>query len=170
MTEYRLSTLSGSEPIPGGKVAKRKTSGRDGVRERSRAQAKPARGSVLLVDDDDAVLSIWRALLENAGFSVASTSDGGRAIALLAKDAFDAVVTDICMPDIDGLSLLRLIRETRNAGVPVIAITGNRTIETAARAIERGAFRYLLKPVEAAKLVQAVESAIRRHRSAHSRA
>ena len=70
---------------------------------------------------------------------------------------FDAIVSDIAMPDMDGLALLRAIRET-DLDVPMIFMTGSPALETAMEAIEYGAFRYLVKPVPPDALLEVVDA------------
>lgn len=130
------------------------------------AHATDARdcGNLLLVDDDPAILRSYGTLLERSGFNVQTAGDGAKALALLASQRFDAVVSDVSMPELDGMSLLRLVRESPDIDVPVLLITGSPMLESAARAVEYGANRYLIKPVPADTLVKAVEKAVRLHR------
>ena len=123
---------------------------------------------VLLVDDEADVLRSLARVLAQAGCEVATTTDGGEAIALAASARFDVIVSDIRMPHVDGLTLLRAIRG-RDLDVPVVFMTGMPTVETAVEAMEHGAFRYLLKPVEPAGLVEVVERAAQVHRLARVR-
>ena len=74
-----------------------------------------------------------------------------------------SVLSDILMPDLDGIELLRTLRE-REQDVPVLLMTGGPAVETAIQAVELGALRYLVKPIAAAGLRDAVEAAIRVHR------
>ena len=100
--------------------------------------SEEARGSVLLVDDDRALLRILGMLLRKMGFKVATAEDGAQATGLARSRSFDAIVSDINMPDMDGLQLLRTIRE-QDLDVPVILMTGNPGLETAMQAVELGA-------------------------------
>src|SRR5947207_11387749 len=104
-----------------------------------------ARGRVLVVDDDDGVRTACRRGLVAAGFDVEVASDGGEAIEKV--DArLDVVVSDIEMPGIDGVQLLQRVRE-RDPDVPVVLVTGLPALDSAVRAVEYGAHRYLAKPV-----------------------
>lgn len=113
---------------------------------------------VLLVDDDPQVLAATARRLERAGFEVERQRDGEEAIKRLGSGSFEAVVTDISMPGVDGIELLRRVRE-QDRDVPVLLVTGNPSLETAASAVELGAFKYLFKPFEAKELVEAVTRA-----------
>jgi len=123
---------------------------------------------VLLVDDEPAITRGLSRLLATAGHVVTTASDGSEALALIASTAFDVIVSDIKMPNVDGLSLLRAIRSS-DLDVPVVFLTGRPTVETALEAMEHGAFRYLLKPVDGTKLTDVVERAVRLHRLARVR-
>ncbi|MEI9941078.1 MAG: EAL domain-containing protein [Pseudomonadota bacterium] len=108
--------------------------------------AVPEKGSILLVDDDASVLSAMRRVLEKGGYQVVACSSGSEALVLLANQSFDVMVTDIQMPGISGLKLLRAVRE-HDLDLPVVLVTGDPGIKTATEAVEYGAFRYLIKPV-----------------------
>ena len=127
-----------------------------------------SKGRVLLVDDDAQVLSAYARALSVAGYSVTTASDGRVAAEILKTKGFDAVVSDISMPDMDGVQLLRTVR-AQDLDVPVILMTGKPSVETAAQAVEYGALRYLLKPVSPKQLDQVLEKAIRLHRMARLR-
>ena len=120
---------------------------------------------VLIVDDERAMVRGLAKLLELAGFFVITAYEGREAIALVESSAFDVIVSDIRMPGMDGLALLREIR-ARDLDVPVVFLTGSPTLETAVEAIAYGAFRYLTKPVDAQELTAVVERAAQTHRLA----
>ncbi|MGD0528043.1 MAG: protein kinase [Polyangiaceae bacterium] len=117
-----------------------------------------ARGRVLVVDDDRQVLRVTARLLRNAGWTVDEAAEGREALARLGGTAYDAIVTDIDMPGLDGVELLRVLR-ARDDRTPVVLMTGGPSIQTAIDAVELGAFRYLLKPVDAGSLEQVVRLA-----------
>jgi EAL domain-containing protein (putative c-di-GMP-specific phosphodiesterase class I) len=116
---------------------------------------------VLLVDDDPDFLRIQARILEDE-FQLDLATDGEEALRAATLRSFDAIVTDIQMPQLDGVQFLRRLRES-DLDVPVILLTGNPVVETAARAVEYGAFRYLTKPVSVPDLRQAVRQAVRLH-------
>ena len=119
-----------------------------------------SQGSVLVVDDVESVGAVFARVLRGAGFNVARATDGRSAIAHVSEQRFDAIVSDIGMPDMDGIALLRVVRE-RDLDVPVVLVTGHPTVETAVKAVEYGALRYLPKPVMPNELVATVEQAVK---------
>ena len=125
----------------------------------------PGKGRVLLVDDEAALLEVWSEILADAGWTVDTASNGAQALEVLFRKSFDTILTDIDMPGLDGLQLLRAIR-ARDLDVPVVLLTGNPQTETAIEAVEQGALRYLVKPIPASTLTEAVDSAARLHRIA----
>ncbi|MEI8188826.1 MAG: sigma-54 dependent transcriptional regulator [candidate division NC10 bacterium] len=100
---------------------------------------------VLLVEDDAEMLDLVREYLEAEGYAVLGLQSGVEAIARLRQESFDAVVTDLRIPDADGMEVLRTARETQ-AETPVVLITAFGTIETAIQAIRQGAYDYVTKP------------------------
>lgn len=127
------------------------------------------RGTVLVVDDDEALLRSLARLLRLRGFEPKTASSGAEAVKLIESERFDVVVSDIAMPDMDGIELLRRLRDT-DLVVPVVLITGEPAVGTAADAVEYGAFRYLTKPVSNDDLVATLEKAVRYHRMARMKA
>lgn len=117
-----------------------------------------SKGRILIVDDDDGVRHFLRDALTGEGFTVVTAPDGAAGSALVQRGAFDVILSDLAMPGLDGISFLRSVRE-RDMDVPVLLITGSPSLETAIRAVEYGAFRYLLKPVRLPELIQSVERA-----------
>lgn len=131
-------------------------------------QEEVSKGSVLLVDDDPALLEAQARHLRRAGFEVEACERGEAALERFRtrtseRVAFEAVVTDIAMPGMDGTHLLRAVRDM-DRDVPVILMTGAPSIESAADAVDYGALKYLLKPIQAEELVQTVQRAVRLHR------
>ena len=120
----------------------------------------PSRGRVLVVDDDVPTARGFARILASAGFAVTVAHDGAEAADLARAASFDAILSDIAMPNMDGLALLRAIRE-HDVDVPVILITGGPAIESAVEAMEYGALLYLIKPIEAQPLEDAVTRAVR---------
>lgn len=120
------------------------------------------RGRIVLCDDDADLLRAISRTLERAGHEVARLPDGQHAIEHLAtldpRDV-DVVLTDISMPGCDGLEVMRAAHKL-DPDLPVLFMTGMPTVETAVQALEFGAYRYLLKPVEPDVLLQAVAQAI----------
>lgn len=130
-----------------------------------------ARGPRVLVVDDDAILltAIGRILREDAS-SVSLAHDARQALERLQSEEYDVIVSDIEMPGMNGLELLRAVR-ARDLNLPVIFVTGAPSVESASRAVEYGAFRYLVKPVDRDDLRAAVAEAHRlRDLARHQRA
>jgi EAL domain-containing protein (putative c-di-GMP-specific phosphodiesterase class I) len=114
---------------------------------------------VLVVDDDPAVARSTARILSRFGYAVTIATNGREAIELAAATSFDAIVSDICMPDVDGRELLRTIR-ARDLDVPFVFLTGSPDLASAMEAIEYGAFRYLLKPVSVEQLGAVLKHAV----------
>jgi len=117
-------------------------------------------GSVLVVDDEPELIAAYVRALTAAGFTVDKASNGRSAVERVASTRFDAIVSDISMPDLDGIGLLRAVRET-DLDVPVVLVTGGASLETALQAVEYGALRYLQKPVDMHNLVAVLKQAVR---------
>lgn len=102
-------------------------------------------GAVLLVDDEPALLALHERVLRRAGFEVYAASSGADALLVVGQRRLDAVVTDITMPGMWGVELLRQIRATQ-PDLPVVLLTGAPSVESAVEAIDLGALSYLMKP------------------------
>jgi EAL domain-containing protein (putative c-di-GMP-specific phosphodiesterase class I) len=121
--------------------------------------------TIVLVDDEEAVLRTCSRVLEASGFNVVSCTGGEAALRVLDERVVDAVVTDLQMPAIDGLALLRAIRD-RDLDVPVLLMTAYPHLSTAITAMEYGALGYIPKPFDAEVLRTSVSRAVRLHRLA----
>lgn len=113
---------------------------------------------VLLVDDEEAVRRASARVLSAEGFEVVQAGDGREALGHLERGQFDVVVSDVMMPNMSGLELLRAIRQ-RDLELPVILLTGMPNVDAALQAGRHGALHYLAKPVDNTRLVQAVSRA-----------
>lgn len=118
------------------------------------------RGRLLVVDDKENFLSLFRRIAP-PDLEVVCASDGTQARDLLAATPFDVVVSDIRMPGLDGLSLLKHLRETGN-DVEVVLMTAYGTIADAVQAMRYGAIDYLTKPFDPDEAVAAIERALAR--------
>jgi EAL domain-containing protein (putative c-di-GMP-specific phosphodiesterase class I) len=123
---------------------------------------------VLVVDDEEALLRAHVRVLSKAGYQVETAVDGHAAERVLDKVSFDVIVSDIDMPGMNGIALLDRVRR-RDLDVSVVFVTGSPSVETAIKAMEHGALRYLVKPVEPAELVKTVGDAVRLHRLARAK-
>jgi len=122
------------------------------------------RASILIVDDEEGVRSFLADALAGAGHAVAQAEDGERALALIASRAFHVVLTDLRMPGMDGMALLRELRR-EHPETEIIVLTAHGSIENAVQAIKEGAFDYLQKPVGSpTELRLVVSRALERHR------
>ncbi len=120
---------------------------------------------VLIVDDDrETARALERTLLQ-MNTQVAVACSGPAALKAVEQGRFDVILSDIGMPDMDGFDLLHAIRRI-DGQVPIVLLTGEPTVSTAARALEVGAFRYVTKPVEPKELNSVVEKAARLYRMA----
>jgi|CXWL01.1.fsa_nt_gi EAL domain-containing protein (putative c-di-GMP-specific phosphodiesterase class I) len=124
-----------------------------------------SKGHILVVDDHTALRHAYARILSAAGYSVTEAADGNDACKALEKSSFEVILTDIAMPGMNGVQLLRAVRE-RDLDVPVLLVTANPTIDSAVQAVEYGALRYLLKPVERTDLLEAVDRATKFRRLA----
>jgi EAL domain-containing protein (putative c-di-GMP-specific phosphodiesterase class I) len=121
-----------------------------------------------LVDDHPQVLQFQVLLLTRAGFDVSFCTDGAEALRLLRYNAYDVVISDIGMPNVDGIQLLKSIK-SRDPDLPVIIMTGGATIDTAIQAVEHGAFKYLTKPIEFERFLDTTKKAIQIQRLARAK-
>lgn len=115
---------------------------------------------VLVVDDEPGFVRALRRLLTAKGYVVEVAPSGGVAANLIASapEIYDVVVTDIAMPELDGIELLRRV-QARDSGVPVVLITGAPAVRTAIEAVGLGAFDYLTKPVSLSTLEATIQQA-----------
>jgi len=120
----------------------------------------PLRGRVLIVDDQPLILSYLARTLRSEGHEIVAATDGRAALKQLETSPCDLVVSDLSMPELDGLAFLQEVRR-RDPDLPVVLITGNPDLATAQIALELRAFRYLTKPLRDAELHQVVQQALR---------
>ncbi|MEX0586246.1 MAG: sigma-54 dependent transcriptional regulator [Pirellulales bacterium] len=114
----------------------------------------------LVVDNDVAHAEAMADSLRSIGFACTEAGGGREAISLLEHTTFEIVVTDLKMPDIGGLEVLAKCKELQ-PDAEVVLVTGHGTIESAVEAMQRGAFNYLLKPLDLKQLRAVVENAAR---------
>lgn len=119
----------------------------------------------LVVDDDAPLRGLITRLLREEEFDVVEAEDGRVALELFEAQRFDVVLSDVCMPGMSGLDLLRTIRRT-NLEIPVILLTGLDPEEVIEEARKYGALECLSKPIDARKVVKAMLHAERLHRLA----
>ncbi|HEY3498390.1 MAG TPA: EAL domain-containing protein [Polyangiaceae bacterium] len=122
-------------------------------------------GRLLIVDDDVLLSRSLSRHLTRAGYEVVVQHEGQPALDALRRGGFDLVISDIEMPGLNGIELLRQVRDL-DRDLPVVLITGAPAIDTAAKAVEHGAFRYLTKPFELDELSKLVRRASQLYRLA----
>ena len=113
------------------------------------------RGRILVVDDDAFSRTLYGDMLTEAGHQVVTAASGAEAIDLLQRESFDAVVSDLVMPEITGLSVLAAAHALPRP-VDVVIVTGHATVRNAVTALKAGAFDYITKPVDPEELRVAV--------------
>jgi DNA-binding NtrC family response regulator len=126
----------------------------------------PAKPHILVADDERSILLTLEAGLSVKGFSVTCVRTGREALEAARRSPFDAVVSDIYMPDGDGLSVVRELRQTISPEIPIILITAQGSVELAVRAVAEGASDFIAKPFE----IAALDALLRRHLSARHEA
>jgi DNA-binding NtrC family response regulator len=114
--------------------------------------------SVLLVDDEPLVGLRLKPALEKNGYRVETSEDGEQAVARIAQEEFDVIVTDIRMEPLDGLKVLEAAQQ-RSTRTKVIIITGYATVELAREAMAKGAFEVIAKPFRPNDLREAIAKA-----------
>ena len=115
---------------------------------------------VLVVDDEQSLRKVLAATLQREGYEVQVAADGEEALAALERDGADVVVTDLVMPKMDGLSLLRKV-VVSHPDVPVIVVTAHGKIDSAVEAMKAGAFDFVSKPFEHSELKAIIAKAAR---------
>ena len=102
------------------------------------------RSKILVIDDELSIREMLQIFLKREGFEVTTAGSGEEGLEYIRNDAYDVVVSDIKMPDMTGIDLLRLVR-SENVAVTFILLTAFATTETAIQALKMGAFDYILK-------------------------
>ena len=120
---------------------------------------------ILVADDDPSSLEGLRVLLAIWGYEVDTAPDGRVALQKISAAEPKAVITDVVMPVMNGLELLRALR-IEKPGMPVIVLTGQGSLDTLARARQQGAYAYLAKPVDVGRLKSVLASALAKREGA----
>lgn len=123
---------------------------------------KPKR--ILVVDDDDILRVIIKRALERVGYEVECAADGQIALMLFEKSFFDLIVTDIQMPVMDGVALLKAVR--KQSKVPIVVLTGYSSLISAEEAYPMGADAYLTKPVLTEVLLEKIQGCLQQRKPA----
>ena len=115
------------------------------------------RSKILIVDDDENIRNTVKAILEDEGYFVDTAASGGEAIQKTQKSTYNIALLDIRLPDMEGVELLKLIKE----GVPrtrKIMVTGYPSMQNAINALNKNADAYLIKPVDIENLLATVKN------------
>jgi two-component system response regulator HydG len=120
-------------------------------------------GKILVVDDQKNMRATTAIVLRQAGHAVEEAEDGAAAIQRVQQEAFDVVLTDLRMPNVDGMEVLRGVQRVA-PDTQVIVMTAYGTIESAVDAIRRGAYDFLAKPFQEDELLLRVEKALEKRR------
>jgi two-component system, OmpR family, response regulator MprA len=119
--------------------------------------------AVLLVDDDASIRRMLERTLAAEGYEVAAVADGGSALAAVERSVPDAIVLDVAMPGLDGLSVTRRLRG-KGLAVPILLLTARDALEERVAGLDAGADDYLVKPFEARELAARLRALLRRNR------
>ena len=120
---------------------------------------------ILVVDDEPRMRHILRIILEEAGYSVKEAANGVEALGIISRHPCGVVFTDLKMEGMDGVELLRRIKET-NPDTPVVVLTAFGSIESAVEAMHEGALDYITKPFEEEKILITAERSLKFYRLA----
>ena len=126
-----------------------------------------ADGPVLVVDDDPKIVQLVRAYLEREGFAVATAGDGRAALAAIRDLAPRLIVLDLMLPEVDGMTVARRVRE--DSDTPILMLSARGAVADRIQGITEGADDYLPKPFSPAELVVRVKAILRRARPVRSR-
>lgn len=119
---------------------------------------------ILVVDDEKKMCDSLQTLLSKAGYQVTTVVKGEEAIQKIDKNVFDLVITDIKMPRVDGLDILKAARH-KDEDALVILMTGYASLESAITAINEGAYDYLMKPIEFSDLKLTIQRALEKRKA-----
>src|SRR6202163_4518797 len=117
------------------------------------------RAAVLIVDDESAVRDSLRMILEYEGYRVEEAVGGPQALARIADRLPDAVLLDVKMPEMDGIEVMRAMRE-RGYDVPVLVVSGHADVATAVEATRLGAYDFFEKPLQRERVLVSLRNAV----------
>jgi DNA-binding NtrC family response regulator len=106
---------------------------------------------ILVIDDEKSILDLLSVVFEKEGYKVETSLSATRAVELIGNDDFDMIISDIKMPKMSGMELLRYVREKR-PDIPIVMITAYGTIKQAVEALKAGAMDYIVKPFDVEEL------------------
>jgi len=115
---------------------------------------------ILIVDDELNMRLVLTAMLKKEGYEIASAADGNEALSILKSGPIDVVITDLKMPNVDGMELLNHMND-KHPAIPVIIITAHGTVATAVEALKKGALDYITKPFDLDELKNVISKAMK---------
>ena len=124
------------------------------------SEAKEAKANILLIDDEKLVRKAVGLRLKRLDYNVFDAESGSEGLDMITEHSIDMVVSDIMMPEMDGIQVLKEIK-VMNPHMPVVMLTGATDIETVIEAMKNGALDYILKPVDKDRLRMIVKNAIK---------
>ena len=118
---------------------------------------------VLVVDDDEDIALVYAMSLRAAGATVRAALNGAAALEAICAGTFDIVVSDLDMPGIDGMEMMRVLRASSDPfrTIPALAVTGSARVDIRAQALRAGFDAFAVKPLSATKLLEAVKGLVR---------
>jgi DNA-binding NtrC family response regulator len=117
------------------------------------------RQSILIIDDEESMRRFLTVLLEKEGYRVVSTATGRAALALLDEESFDAAISDLRMPDMDGMQVLEKIK-AKCPSLPVVILTAHGSIPSAVEALSKGAYQYIEKKAKNDEIALVMKNAL----------
>ena len=127
----------------------------DEAKSLKRVEVPNPKARILAVDDEAVVLDSFRRILVLEGFNIDTVQSGPEALSLVRRNDYDFVFTDLKMPDMDGVEVVKAVKHLR-PDVDMVVITGYGTIETAVETMQHGASEYVQKPFSADELAEFV--------------
>ena len=121
-------------------------------------------GNVLIVDDEPNAVKVLSAMLSSDGYNIFKSYDARKALDIIRDEPMDAIITDLRMPEIDGMQLFEYVKQN-HPDIPVIFLTAYGTVESAVHSITKGAYYYFIKPPDYTKLRGVLSKAVRARRT-----
>lgn len=115
-------------------------------------------GNILVIDDDESILRLLSKFLKSEGHKVVTFTNGNSALEFFKNEKFDLVITDMYMPDLDGLDIIRNIKDI-DQNTPIIVLTAAGSITNVVQSLKLGAFNYMAKPVNINEVREIIQKA-----------
>lgn len=156
-TKKTIYKLLKQESIPALRIGNKWRFDRKAVDDWLHQDRSKTQACILVIDDDDIILSLFKETLESEGHSIVTAASSAEAVERLGQQDFNLIFLDLKMPDTDGAELLKQIKSTKPA-VPVTIITGYPGSEMMERALKQGPFGVMEKPFDVNDILNAVNS------------